>query len=285
MKPLVSIITPYKNAAQFIYDFVSSIKSQTLTQWVCIMVDDGSIDNGPNTLWKLVRDDPRFRLIENTFDKSAPGPASARNCALSLVQTEYIAFCDIDDMWHPQKLEAQLQYHVDFNLDLSVTAYCEFEQGLVKPPVIIPPSKLTLSALLQRNSIPMLTAIVSTSIIKSNFQEVPHEDYLFWLKCFQNNASIKYGCLPQVLAFYRQHSNNISRHKAILFTWSFQVYKAAHYSILTSILLVIRWIVCHAINYLSRSKSPRLKKLTRLNDLLTTSPQEVKTHNTLRSGH
>lgn len=97
--PLVSIIMPAYNVAPWIAQTLSSVLKQTLSDWECIVVDDGSTDETPRIVSSFA--DSRIRLIsqENT------GVAAARNKGLDAAQGQYIAFLDADDVWHPLALE------------------------------------------------------------------------------------------------------------------------------------------------------------------------------------
>lgn len=248
MKPLVTIITPYRNSLKFIPRFVSSMQSQTWNDWNCIMVDDDSTDNGPLKLQQIVTCDPRFRLYKNTNLKSGPGPASARNYALDYVDSPLVAFCDVDDLWHPRKLEMQISFHLSNDLDLSVTAYGRFINGKLAEPLkalVCPPANLDLANLRGRNPIPMLTAMISTDLARHRFEQVPHEDFLFWLEIFRSNPTIRYGCIPTVLAYYCIHRDNLTASKAIMPIWVYRVFREFGDSRLSSIHYVNRWISAH----------------------------------------
>ena len=274
MNQAVSIITPYRNADKFIPRFVSSLQAQTRTDWVCIMVDDGSTDDGPQTLRRIVRKDPRFLLLTNTLSKSRHGPASARNCALAAVRSPLVAFCDVDDIWHPEKLERQLSFHTSNSLDLSVTAYGRFFDDQPGHPLrsyVCPPAKLDLGKLPGRNPIPMLTAIMSTELARIGFKQIPHEDFLFWLDLLRVKPLIRYGCLPLILAFYCIHTTNISRSKARMPMWAYSVFRNAGYSITASLLSLAKWALDNLtlqLNILNRS---RLSSHT-VPELLTREP-------------
>jgi teichuronic acid biosynthesis glycosyltransferase TuaG len=251
MKPLVSVITPYRNAKRFLPGFVDSLQRQTAEDWTCIMVDDGSSDGGPAFLAELVADDPRFQLIINTNPKHWPGPASARNCALKRVQTDYVAFCDVDDLWHPNKLERQLEFHCTNNLELTVSAYARFIDGqLDQPPqrVVCPPTQLVFRDLFGQNPIPMLTVILSADLARIGFSEVAHEDFLFWLELFKGRPSIRYGCLPEILAFYCIHQRSLSSQKAVMPLWSYRVFRNSGQSRRRSLFSLFLWGMDHILS-------------------------------------
>ena len=278
MKPVVSIITPYRNARRFLRRFVSSIQAQTRTDWVCIMVDDGSSDHGPDLLRQMVSSDSRFQLISNTNTKSWPGPASARNCALSNVCTELVAFCDVDDLWHPQKLERQLAFHVSNKLDLSVSAYCRFlDDQIAHPPksIVCPPLILKPNMSTGRNPIPMLTVVISAELARLRFKQIPHEDFLFWLETFRIYPYLRYGCLPYILSFYCIHKNNLSNAKLQMPGWTYSVFRNYGKSRISSAFSVVIWLTSHlSFQYKLRTTSSHIQASTL--DLLAQPPYEVR---------
>ena len=274
MKSLVSVITPYRNAKRFLPGFVNSLRSQTAQVWSCIMVDDGSSDGGPELLSYLVADDSRFLLISNTNPKYGHGPASARNCALALVQTDYVAFCDVDDLWHPQKLERQLQFHRSNQLDLTVSAYARFIDGqLHQPPqcIVCPPDRLVFRDLFGRNPIPMLTVILNSELARTGFSEVAHEDFLFWIELFKARPSIRYGCLPEILAFYCIHQNSLSSYKAVMPFWAYRVFRNSGQTRSRSVYFMTMWGMDHFCGRLLALRSSKSVRIP-VRNLLATHP-------------
>jgi len=263
MLPPISIITPFFNAEEFIERFVLSMKAQTHNDWICIMVDDNSTDNSLAVLQECILEDQRFIVLTNSLPKTAPGPASARNCALSFVTTPLVAFCDVDDLWHPTKLERQLTFHQQLELDLSVSAYMRFSDSHpedISNHPLCPPSHLDLQSLTKKNSIPMLTVIIKLNILNSGFTQIPHEDYLFWLNLFQSHPTLRYGCIPEVLAFYRVHRSSITSNKAKMPLWTYRVFRTHGRSRTNSLLLLLFWFLSHAWDLCS-NRSFTIKKI------------------------
>ena len=96
--PRISIIIPAYNVAPWLPDTLRSVQAQTLHDWECIIVDDGSTD-APDAC--LPANDRRFRLVR----QENAGVSAARNRGLHEACGEYVAFLDGDDIWHPQALE------------------------------------------------------------------------------------------------------------------------------------------------------------------------------------
>ena len=262
-RPLVNIITPCRNAKLFIQEYIHSLRAQTYPNWICIIVDDNSTDGSFELLKYLVGSDPRFLLTNHMRKPQSKGPSGARNLALKHVRASLVAFCDIDDLWHPLKLERQVQYHLSNNLDLSVTAYCRFtslSNQTVPTSLILPASDIKSQLKYGKNPIPMLTSMVDSAKISHSFQSVPHEDYLFWLQLMSIHPHLKMGCLPEVLAYYRVHSSNLSNKKLYMPLWTFQVYRSFGYGLLKSSMSLLVWAIQHLLQLIhnpSRVNRPR----------------------------
>ncbi len=113
-EPLVSIMMPVYNGINSLPLAVESIKKQTYTNWLCIIVNDGSTDGTKEFLDSL--DDKRFKVIHFEENKGRP---YARQAILDAAEGKYLAFLDADDFYHVEKLEKQvkiLESHPDLAL-------------------------------------------------------------------------------------------------------------------------------------------------------------------------
>ena len=106
MRPeLVSVIMPTFNASKYLADSIESILSQTYTNLELLITDDCSTDDTRNILKEFAQRDKRVKV---KFLKTNSGPAIARNKSIERAKGRYIAFCDCDDRWFPEKLERQI---------------------------------------------------------------------------------------------------------------------------------------------------------------------------------
>jgi glycosyltransferase involved in cell wall biosynthesis len=101
----VSVIMPTRGRPELVRESIASVVAQTYAGEVeCIVVHDQEPpDEG---LARLGGPGRRVRVTTNTH---APGLAGARNTGLDLAAADYVATCDDDDVWHPEKLEAQVR--------------------------------------------------------------------------------------------------------------------------------------------------------------------------------
>jgi glycosyltransferase involved in cell wall biosynthesis len=102
--PLVSIMVPVYNGIETLPLAVESLKSQTYTNWICIIVNDGSTDGTKDFLDAI--GDPRFKIIHFKENKGRP---YARQAILDAAEGKYLAFLDADDFYHFEKLEKQVE--------------------------------------------------------------------------------------------------------------------------------------------------------------------------------
>jgi len=105
--PVFTVIVPTYNRKLLLKRAIDSILRQTFKNFELIIIDDGSTD-GTGEFVKTY-DDGRIIYIY----KENGGLNSARSKGIGIARGEYIAFCDSDDSWLPEKLEKHLQKYRD----------------------------------------------------------------------------------------------------------------------------------------------------------------------------
>ena len=109
----ISVVIPAFRAAATIEATIRSIVAQTYQPFEVIVVLDGP-DFEIAQLFGAADFPAYVKLLEL---QDNVGVANARNKGIKISQGDYIALCDADDVWHPQKLEAQIQYALNgYNL-------------------------------------------------------------------------------------------------------------------------------------------------------------------------
>ncbi len=103
--PLISVTMPVYNGERTINLAIQSLLNQTYTNWLCIIVNDCSTDNTRNLLNEY-ESNPKFKIIH--LSKNA-GRGNARQVALENAEGDFLAFLDADDLYHPRKLELQVE--------------------------------------------------------------------------------------------------------------------------------------------------------------------------------
>lgn len=111
----VSIILPAFNESRHIGCCIDSIKNQTLEDFECIVIDDGSTDNTYTAIKEAVGSDKRFSIIS----QSHQGLSEARNIGIDAASSDIITFVDADDFIKPQMIEKSSRFLNDNNLDIA----------------------------------------------------------------------------------------------------------------------------------------------------------------------
>ena len=99
----MSVVIPTHNRRELLGMTLASVLAQRGADFEVIVVDDGSTDATSRFLDEL--GDERVRVLRN---QPGRGVSAARNRGITAAHGEWIAFCDDDDLWAPDKLAAQL---------------------------------------------------------------------------------------------------------------------------------------------------------------------------------
>ena len=105
INPVVSVIVTTFNRKEYLKETVESILNQSYINFELIIVDNYS-DYDFFSHIKSFKDN-RIQPYQNSNNGII---AVNRNFGINIAKGEYIAFCDDDDLWLPQKLEMQIKF-------------------------------------------------------------------------------------------------------------------------------------------------------------------------------
>lgn len=192
-KPVISVIIPAYNMEMYIEQAIRSVMNQTFQDWELFVMDDCSSDSTVSIAERLAAEDDRIILVRNSQNM---GVARTRNSAFDLCRGEYIAFLDSDDIWHPEKLEKQLEVIRQTDTDICYTSYSIIDAAgkKVKPDYIVPKTT-TFASLLRENTIGCSTVLLSAAMVEKYRFEIDfyHEDYVLWVSILRNGGKAV-GC-------------------------------------------------------------------------------------------
>lgn len=91
----ILVIIPLYNKSSYLEECLRSLLNQnSIVQWRCVVVNDGSIDDSTRIYKVVTKGDERFEL----YDQSNQGLSNARNRGLKFMRDdEYVLFLDADD--------------------------------------------------------------------------------------------------------------------------------------------------------------------------------------------
>jgi glycosyltransferase involved in cell wall biosynthesis len=98
---------PSFNYARYLGLAIKSVLSQSYSDLEVIIVDDCSNDGSREIAEEWAHLDDRVVLVRHNVNR---GLAAARNSGLGVSSGEFVALCDADDVWLPNKLSTQMRY-------------------------------------------------------------------------------------------------------------------------------------------------------------------------------
>jgi len=204
--PIATVLMPVYNAQEYLKESIESILNQTFSDFIFLMIDDGSTDNSAGIIKSF--DDLRIKYVK--LEKNG-GIVQALNSGLELINTKYILRFDSDDLAPANRFEIQIDF-MEKNPQIGVSSgHFELfgaETGFWKVPLS---HDLIKASLLFQASMAHPAVIIRTGILKENnlkYEKVPHmEDYDLWyrmknLTLFQN--------LDIPLVKYRRGEQNVT---------------------------------------------------------------------------
>lgn len=243
MKHFVSIITPTYNSEKSIEETLNSILKQTYTKWEVIITDDNSTDRTVSIIQKYINKDSRIKL--HIFDTNQ-GAGAARNNSISYAKGKYIAFCDSDDLWEPNKLEVQIEFLKKENLVFTFSDYSIINSSGDVLDKVKCPNNLSYRKLLRNNYVGCLTAMYDCENLGKIYMPKirKRQDWVLWLSILSRIKTTKGINLS--LAKYRITGESISSNKISLIKYNFEVYNnILDFGYLKSIVYIFVFTICY----------------------------------------
>ncbi|NJL55544.1 glycosyltransferase [bacterium] len=207
--PKVSIIIPVFNGEKTIAETIESVLCQTLQEFEVVAIDDGSQDRTVAILNQY--SDPRIEV----FSFSNAGLAASRNRGIDRATGEYLTFLDADDLWTPDKVEAQyqaLQNHPEAAVAYSWTDFIDEHGKALHPGSHVSVSGDVYAALLVHNFIESGSNIM---VRRAAFQTVGTYDETLkaaedWDMSLRLAARYSFVAVPAPQVLYRQPTRSMS---------------------------------------------------------------------------
>ncbi|MGJ5813196.1 glycosyltransferase family 2 protein [Paludibaculum fermentans] len=212
--PLVSILIANYNYARYLPDCLNSVFAQSYSHFEVIVCDDGSTDESLQVLARFAAADQRVRFVAQPNG----GMASALNHAYEQAQGQLIALLDADDVWYPSKLTKTVQAFLQ-NPEAGMVTHqlCaeETEGKVVRrflPPRLdsgwLAPQCVNGESL----RLPPCSALAVRSEVAKSIFPIPPIFRSSADRIVQEGALLHshVAAIPEVLAMYRVHGNNLT---------------------------------------------------------------------------
>lgn len=213
----VDVVIPLYNSEEYIKETLLSIENQSVRPQKVIVVNDGSTDQSRTVVEKYMKES--LMIIELINQKNL-GRNAARNRGLKQSESEFVAFLDSDDVWHPNKLMRQMEIcdkypeiglvYTDF-FTINIVGETVNPSFLEANPTFNPLVGKGGDLLFKGN---VILGSASSAVIKKRvfddigqFDESLHafEDWDMWLRIAENHS---FYFIAQPLVGIRKHAGN-----------------------------------------------------------------------------
>jgi glycosyltransferase involved in cell wall biosynthesis len=207
MKNDVSILMPVYNGMPYLQHAVASVLAQTISDWQCIIVNDGSTDSTRDFL-ASIRDD-RFVILE----QANAGISAAVNHGLRYCQSRYVARLDADDVAMPTRLAHQVAFlNARPDVALVGTQIAPLGTVSVGPSLKLPTEHdaIMTDLLAGRHAVAHSSVVIRTEVLRNigGYWSLPFgEEYDLMLRLGEVE---RLANLDRVLLHYRMHQASMN---------------------------------------------------------------------------
>jgi len=205
-KPLVSVVTPSYNQAQFIEENILSVKSQDYPNIEHIIVDGGSTDE---TMEILKKYEGTYNL--RWVSKPDEGHADAVNKGFAMAKGEIIGWLNSDDVYFDRGTVSAVveafQKHPEADIIYGDCAYI-WENGTILRVQCVPGfrySRLLRGCFLEQPAVFFRRHVVEKYKLDKRLKVAI--DYEYWLRL---GKRYRFVHIPRILAADRNHRGRIS---------------------------------------------------------------------------
>ena len=224
LQPLVSIIIPVYNLADYLPQCLDSVQGQSYENIQVLLVNDGSTDASLAICREYARRDSRFQLI----DKANSGVSDSRNQALDRAEGKYIQFLDGDDWLTPDATETLVHAAESTGADLVLAHFYRVADERMAPRGHIKKERVLTR---QEFAEEMMKApanyyygvlwnklyrrsIIDSRRLRFDSQVNWCEDFLFNLEYIERVRLV--SAVPKPIYYYRKRENSLVTSQASL---------------------------------------------------------------------
>lgn len=206
--PKATVLMPVYNGEKYLKEAIESILNQTFKDFEFLIINDGSTDNSVKIINSY--QDKRIRLVHNETNL---GLIYTLNKGIDLVESEYIARMDCDDISSTNRLSKQIKY-LDQHPEVGILGswvkiigdHSFIGKYYIKHEEI--KASLLFNSSLAHPSVTMCKEILDQHNFRYDERFKHAEDYEMWTRMIDLTD---FANLPEPLLSYRKHPESISK--------------------------------------------------------------------------
>lgn len=204
-KPMVSILIPIYNGVEFLRESLASIEAQTFQDYEVLLGVNGWPANSDvfqmaNAMVAASGIAKKARVLDLV---GAKGKSEALNALTKEACGSWIALLDVDDLWHPQKLEIQMRYKESADILGTAAIYFGEQEGQPR----IPFGDVSQEDFWKVNPLLNSSVVLRKELAAWNPENRILEDYELWLRLryTPRPTPLRFWNCPEVLLKHRIH--------------------------------------------------------------------------------
>src|ERR1700730_3867899 len=176
-----TVVIPTHNRLRLLRAAIASVLNQEAVSLEVVVVDDGSTDGTSTWLDRRAAQDTRIKVVHHERPKFM---SAARNAGIAHASARWVAFCDDDDLWAPDKLVSQLRALRSNAAGWACTGLVAVDDGLEIIGHHRGRGGQVLSDLLQQNTIPSGSSAIGELKLQGS------EDWDLWIRLAQHSQLV-----------------------------------------------------------------------------------------------
>jgi len=213
----ISILMATFNGESYIRSQIASIQDQSFKNWQLLISDDGSSDDTVNIIRDIALGDSRIKVVNVAYGRNKYGAGLNFLNLLKFVNSEFICFCDQDDIWFDNKLELLYNEIMKYSSIIPILIYSQgyhysiLNNKMVNGITNLKTPKNITDLLFMNGGIQGCSMIFNKKLVYFALKYMPknivmHDHYISMVAfSFGNVYKLK---LPLML--YRHHANNVT---------------------------------------------------------------------------
>lgn len=217
--PLVTIVIPCYNHAEYVQDSIRSVLNQTYVNIELIIIDDGSTDQSVNKIKEMIVEcEQKFTRFEFR-DRPNKGLSNTLNEALEWANGEYFSVLASDDQMLPGKTKLQVSaFKPDIVGVFGGVNIINDKNEIIFSRVREYSESNFDDIILTKHDLPASSQMFEKNALKEAGGYNPNvkvEDWDLLLRISKLNKKMVY--IPEVLINYRKHDTNISSNSKFMY--------------------------------------------------------------------
>lgn len=227
--PKISVVMSVYNGEKYLHEAIESIINQSLDDFEFVIINDASTDASLKIIESFR--DPRILLITNETNL---GLTKSLNKGLGIAKGEFIARMDADDICYPQRLEKQVAF---FETDKDI-ALCGTWVTILgdtnrrgEYPVTHDEIKFTMLCYnaFAHPTVMWRREVFEGMALKYDENYITAQDYELFSRLVH---LVKTANIPEVLLYYREHENQVTKKRQLNQQTNAQIIKLAQLNFL-----------------------------------------------------